>query len=356
MRKNSKTISLKELASITASTLVGAEEHCISGVEDIESASGCEATFLENPRYCHLLKECKAGVIFIHPKADRIEGKNYLLSQQPSLAFQRAIEYFIEELESGFQGIHPTAVIHPEAILGEGVRVGPHSVIDRKVTIGNNCFIGANVTIAQGASIGENCYLHDHSSVRERCVLRDRIVLQNGAVIGSSGFGYHTDERGRHTPLKQLGIVILEDDVEIGANTTIDRARFKTTRIASGTKIDNLVQIAHQVHIGKDCLIVSQVGIAGSTSIGNNVIIGGQAGIIGHITIGDQIILAARSTPIKSLTEKGVYSGAPAIPIREFNEQMVYVKRLKQLFSRVKKLECNSSSETSAERPSSLEE
>jgi len=165
------------------------------------------------------------------------------------------------------------------------------------------------------------------------------LSTQPGAVIGSCGFGYFTDEKGRHHLLEQRGNVVIEDDVEIGANTTIDRARFKTTRIGRGSKIDNLVQIAHQVSIGEDNLIVSQVGIAGSTKTGKNVVIGGQAGIVGHIHLADYVMLAARSGVSKSIPKGGIYGGAPAVPIKEFTEQTILIKNIKKIVARLKKIE-----------------
>ena len=336
-----KSYSLKELAELTGSELVGDPALCVEGVEDLLGAKSSQASFLDNPRYESQLKATEAGAIFIHPSIQRVEGKNYLLSKQPSLAFQKAIELFIPEIRTGFEGIHPTAVIHESAILGERITVGPHAVIDQKATIGDRVFIGAGSYIGAEVEIGSDSVIHPRATLREGCRLGMRVVVQPGAVIGSCGFGYHASAEGKHLALKQRGIVVLEDDVEVGACTTIDRARFKETRIGRGTKIDNLVQIAHQVIVGSDCLIVSQVGIAGSTEIGNHVVIGGQVGIVGHLTIVDRVMLAARSAVSKSITEPGVYSGAPAIPIRQFNEQMVLLRQIKSLAGRLRALEAS---------------
>lgn len=334
-------LTLAQLAQLTGSELVGDSNFLISGVEDLEGATASEISFLANPRYASLMRISKAGAIFIHPKIPRPATGNFLLNQDPSLAFQKAIDAFFPENagKSGFLGIHPTAVIHPEAVIGEKVTIGPHVVIDRAVKIGDRTTIGPNSSIGAESQIGADCLFYANVTVRERCEIGNRVILQPGAVIGSCGFGYATDSHGKHRPLRQVGRVILEDDVEIGANTTIDRARFKITRIGRGTKIDNLVQIGHQVCVGEDNLIVSQTGIAGSSKTGKNVILAGQVGVIGHITIGDQVILAARSAVIKSLPEPGIYSGTPAAPIREFNEHMVRVRNIGKLEERVKKLE-----------------
>lgn len=352
------TITLAALAELTGSEIIGDGEAQIAGVEDLEAASPHEAAFLENPRYSTLLATTRAGVIFIHPTIPREAGKNYLVNSQPSLAFQKAIEFFIPKITSGFIGIHPSAILHESVQIAEHTTIGPGAVIDQGVTIGRECEIGAGVSIGAGVTIGDHTRIHPNVVIREGIIIGNRVVIQPGAVIGSDGFGYYTNEKGEHHPLKQLGSVVLEDDVEIGANTTIDRARFKQTRIGRGTKIDNLVQIAHQVTIGPYSIIVAQVGIAGSTQIGSRVVIGGQVGIVGHLTIADRVMLAARSAVSKSIKKAGVYSGAPAIEIREFNEQIVYIRQLKKVFARLKVLEekINSSYQTESQRPPSLKE
>lgn len=332
--------SLAYLAQMTGATLVGNPDHLISGVEDLSAASSSEAAFFENSRYQKDFERSQAGVICIQPDLPLIPQRNYLLHPHPSLIFQTLIELFIPLSSSGFLGIHPSAVIHPEAKLGEHVEIGPHVVIDRGVVIGDRTRLEAGVTIGADSSIGSDCHFYSHVTIREGCQIGHRVVLQPGAVIGSCGFGFFSDPKtGQHISLKQLGKVVIEDDVEIGANTTIDRARFKQTTIRKGTKIDNLVQIAHQVDLGPNNLIVSQVGIAGSTKTGRNVVMGGQVGVIGHIEIGDGVILAARAAVSKGLKGPGVYSGAPAAPIKEFNRQFIQLRTLSKWVDRLKELE-----------------
>jgi len=337
--------TLRELANRTHSELIGNPDQVITGVENLDAASSCEAAFLDNPLYANQLVNSNAGVIIVSPKMTLSQNQNYLIHKNPSLAFQTLIELFIHPISSGFENIHPSAVIHKSATLGENVVISPHVVIDKEACIGANTFIGPGVTIGPRVTIGANCHLHAHVVIRERCSLGKRVVIQPGAVIGSCGFGYFTDSKGKHCSLRHLGTVKIEDDVEIGANTTIDRARFKETVIKQGTKIDNLVQIAHQVELGEDNLIVSQVGIAGSTKTGRNVVMGGQVGVAGHISIADGVMLAARAAVSKSLLEPGAYSGMPAAPVKEFNLQFVqmrsvgkFIKRLKSLESRVEEL------------------
>lgn len=331
--------TIKELSKLVDCEAVGDLSHIIEGVDDLESATSNQATFLENPLYQKQLSSTEAGLIVMHPKIPLVSGKNYLLSKTPSLTFQSLIELFIRPPLSGFSGIHPTAVIHESVSLAEGVIVGPHVVIDQGVFIGRNTFIGSGVFIGAEVKIGEGVTLHPHVVIREGCIVGNRVIIQPGSVIGSCGYGYYTDHKGTHQNLKQLGKVILEDDVEIGANSTIDRARFKTTLIRRGTKIDNLVQIGHQVELGEDNLIVAQVGIAGSTKTGRHVVIGGQSGIAGHLTITDQVILGARSGVTKSIHEKGTYLGAPALPRKEFGEQFVQLRSIHKLTQRITALE-----------------
>ncbi len=342
-----KLYSLGELATLTASQLMGDPQYLIHGVEDLEQAGPEEIAFLDNPRYEKQLFSSKAGAVIVPSNQTPLPtGRFLLLNKFPSFAFQQILSLFITAPPSGFLGIHPTAIIHPEAVLDQNVEVGPYSVIDRGAKIREGTRIGASVFIGAEALLGKGCVIHAHVTIREGCELGNRVIIQPGAVIGSCGFGYFTDDKGIHHPLKQLGKVVLEDDVEIGANTTIDRARFKTTYIGAGTKIDNLVQIAHQVSLGEHNLIVSQVGIAGSTKTGHHVIMGGQVGVVGHLHITDQVMLAARSAVSKSIEKSGIYSGAPAIPIKEFNEQFVKLKNISKWMDRLKALE---------ERLSSLE-
>ena len=332
--------SLAELAAKCAAQLVGDPETSISGVNTLDEASLADASFLANPRYIEAMKQSKAGVICVTADAPRTEGKNYLISPNPSLAFQIIAELLplSEKKGSGFTGIHPTAVVHESAKIGPNVTIGPNSVIDRGVAIGANTRIGPNVSIGYDSSIGSDCELHPSCVIRERCRLGSRVIVQPGAVIGSCGFGYAPNALGQHIKLEQLGIVILEDDVEIGANTTIDRSRFKATIIRRGSKIDNLVQIAHNVEVGEHNVIAAQTGIAGSSKTGKHVMLGGQVGIVGHVELEDQVLVATRGGVSKSL-KSGKYRGSPAIPIHEYNRQEVHVRKLDEYVERLKALE-----------------
>lgn len=340
-----KQFTLAQLAEATSSRLVGDENKIITGINTLEEATSSEASFLSSSflvheRYKTLLKKSLAGVICIHKDQEVPEGKNLLISDNPSIAFQKIAKlFFSDSFVTGFKGIHPTAILHEEAKIGINVQIGPFAVIDKDVIIGDNTTIHPHVTIAAGVKMGKECTIFSQVSIREGCILHDRVTLQPGCVIGSCGFGYVTDEQGNHKKLEQLGIVILEDDVEIGANSTIDRARFKKTIIRKGTKIDNLVQIGHNVEIGENNLFAAQTGIAGSAKTGSHVYGGGQVGILGHVTITDQVMLATRSGVSKSLLKSGKYRGSPAIEIPSYNKQKIHVRKLETYLKRIEALE-----------------
>jgi UDP-3-O-[3-hydroxymyristoyl] glucosamine N-acyltransferase len=337
-----KKFTLAQLAELTKSTLVGDPDYCITGIDALDSATSEDASFLANPRYRSLLKETKAGVICIDRHTPMEEGKNFLLSDDPSLTFQMIMEALLISPynSSGFHGIHPTAIIHPSATIGNHVQIGPYCVIDQGAEIGDHTQMAAFVSIGPGVQVGTYCHFYSHVTVREKCTIGDRVVVQPGAVIGSCGFGFATDAKGQHTKLEQLGAVIIEDDVEIGANTTIDRARFKTTRIGRGTKIDNLVQIGHNVTVGQHNIIVSQTGIAGSVKTGKNVVFGGQAGVVGHLEIADYVMIATRGGISKSLTQPGKkYAGSPVMDLADYNRQQVYLRKISKYVKQIEELE-----------------
>lgn len=349
MTNQKKSFTLVELAALTNSKLIGNPEHVISGVADLETATSHDASFFSNPRYQQAMNHSNAGVIFVDSSAILIENKNYLLSDQPSQSFQQLVDVLFppRQSPSGFTGIHPTAVIHQTAQISEGVTIGPHATIDEGAKIGASTFIGAGVYVGPDTTIGSFCLIYPRAIIREGCEIGDRVIIQPGAIIGSCGFGYITD-KGRHVKLNQVGNVIIENDVEIGANATIDRARFQSTRIGQGSKIDNLVQIGHGVIVGPHNIIVAQVGIAGSTSTGRYVVLAGQVAIAGHLHLSDGVTVAGKSGVTKSLSS-GKYGGTPAVSLTEYNRNQVflrniekYVNQLKNLTKRMESLETGS--------------
>jgi UDP-3-O-[3-hydroxymyristoyl] glucosamine N-acyltransferase len=332
--------NLEQLATYTSSHLIGNPHHVISNVADLETATDHDASFLTNPRYRQTMLQSKAGVIFIDSEEAIINGKNFLVCSNPSHAFQLTLEAFHPQrpIPSGFIGIHPSATIHPTVHLGQGITIGPQAVIDEEVQIGDRTFIGSGTYIGPGCRIENDCFIHPRVVIREQCIIGHHVIIQPGAVIGSCGFGYTLDSKGQHLKLNHLGNVILEEHVEIGANTTIDRARFKSTVIGKGTKIDNLVQIAHGVKLGLHNLIIAQTGIAGSTTTGQYVVLAGQVGVAGHLHLGDKVIVAAKSGVTQDLST-GKYNGIPAIPLADYNRLAVYWRQIKKYIEKINKLE-----------------
>lgn len=338
---NKEEFTLQEIATMTKSTLVGDPQYKISNVADLDTAGSSDASFLSNPRYEQAMRRSSAGVVFIDSNTKPSENRFFLINENPSRAFQQLVEAFYgtHRKTTGFTGIHTSAVIHESAKLGKNVSIGPNAVIDSDVTIGDNSAIGAGCYIGPGTTIGNDCLFHANVSVREECVIGNRVIIQPGAVIGSCGFGYTTDKNGQHTKLNQVGNVTLDDDVEIGANTTIDRSRFKTTHVKRGSKIDNLVQLAHGVVIGEHNIVVSQTGIAGSSETGKHVVIGGQSAIAGHLTITNGVMLAGRSGVSKSITESGNYGGLRGVmPLAEYNRNSVILRNIESYISEIKAL------------------
>lgn len=333
--------TLEELSKLTETRLIGDPQTIIKGVADLESASSGQISFFANRRYLDAMKKSEASAIIVGEDAPLESGKNYLIAVHASETFQKVLKLFFGDRSPLlFEGIHKTAVIAEDVILGEGVRIGPHAVIDKGSVIGPGTVIGSGALIGPYVVIGDNCLLHSGVIIREHTKIGHRVIIQPGAVIGSCGFGFFTDERGVHHKLEQLGHVIIEDDVEIGALTAIDRGRFTETRIGKGTKIDNLVQIAHGVTVGPHNLIVSQSGIAGSSKTGSHVVMAGQSALVGHIQIADRVIVAARGAVSKSITEAGSrWAGAPAEPITEHHRRSVYLRNIAKYVKKIDELE-----------------
>lgn len=336
------TYSLKELAQLTGSTFAGDPNFKIHYFNTLQEAGNSEVSFVANKQYLNRSKTSKAGVLCVDKQFARCGAKNYLISDDPAGTFNKIVALFSDYKipSSGFEGIHSSAIIHESAKVGDNVSIGPNTVICKNVTIGQGTTIEAHCFIGSNCVVGDSCILRPRVTLEYNTKCGNNVILQSGVVIGSDGFGYIPDEKG-HRKLVHLGCVVLEDAVEIGANTTIDRARFAETRIGRGTKIDNLVQIAHNVVVGEHAIIVSQTGIAGSTTIGKGVVIGGQCGIVGHVTISDEVRIAAKAGVSKSLP-KGDYFGIPAIEAKKFYKREAIVRGLedwkKQIEAKIEKL------------------
>jgi UDP-3-O-[3-hydroxymyristoyl] glucosamine N-acyltransferase len=260
--------------------------------------------------------------------------------ESPSAAFGKISAVFAPPPVRDEPGVHPTAVVAPDVVLGEGISVGPHAVISAGVRLGARCVVGANSFIGENSTLGDDTRLYPLVMVRERTVIGARVILHSGVVVGSDGFGYDFDPKaGRHVKIDHTGHVQIDDDVEVGANTTIDRGRFGRTHIAEGVKIDNLVQIAHNVTVGAHSIIVSQTGISGSTSLGRYVTLAGQVGLAGHLNVGDRATIAAQAGLNKDVPAGAVLAGHHALPIRESLKLEALTRKLPELVERLKALE-----------------
>ncbi len=310
----------------------------IVGVASLTDASEGDLSFYGSPKYLKALKKCRATAVLVpHGFGEEVPPVCIWVDNVPE-AFAKLLAVFAPPAIEHPRGVHPTAVVAPDAVLGEGVSIQAHVVIESGARIGARTIIAANSYIGHGAVIGDDCHIFPHVTVNDRSRLGNRIILHPGVVIGSDGFGYEFRD-GRQQKIPQTGIVQIDDDVEIGANSTVDRARFGRTWIQEGTKIDNLVQIAHNVTIGKHSILCAHVGISGSTRVGSYVTLAGKVGVNGHIEIGDGAIITAMAGITKSVPPKEILVGLPARPMREYKENYVHLHNIRKLYDRVKKLE-----------------
>ena len=310
-------MTVRELASLLDGDVVGDSDLKVARVAKIEEAKAGDLTFLSNPKYERFIESTAASAAIVGRSFDETRHAklppSLIKVADPYASFVVAISVFSPQQALIPSGIHPNAVIHQTATLGKECSVGAHVVIGEKAVVGDHTTILPGTVIGNGVRIGANCLIYANVSIRESCIVGDRVIIQPGAVIGSDGFGFAPRKDGTYQKIPQLGIVVLEDDVEVGANTCIDRATMGETRIKHGTKLDNLVQIAHNVTVGSDVVIAANAGIAGSSKIGNNVMIGGNASITGHVEIADKVSIAGHSGVSKSLTKTGeTYFGYPA--------------------------------------------
>jgi UDP-3-O-[3-hydroxymyristoyl] glucosamine N-acyltransferase len=309
----------------------------ITGAASLSEAVPGEIAFYADPRYMPRLRTTRASAVFVPPDFSEKISAAQIRVANPSRAFEQVVLKLAPKPIAFAPGVHSSATIDPTAKLGSQVTIQPHAVIEAGAIIGDNAVIGGGTYIGHETVIGEHCLIYPNVTIRERTRIGARVIIHSGAVIGADGFGFEFVEGG-YRKIPQIGIVQIDDDVEIGANTTIDRARFGRTWIQEGVKIDNLVQIAHNVIVGKNSVIAAQTGISGSTRVGENVKIAGQVGITGHLTIQDETIIAAQSGIAKDLPG-GAWFGSPAVPLPDAKRQIAWIHRLGKLFDRVKALE-----------------
>lgn len=333
-------MKLREIAERLQCRLEGDGDIEILRVAGIEHAGRGDLTFVANSRYRAMLPETRASAVILGddpPGTDAIPCA-VLRSANPYLSFAQALWLFVETPPHP-TGVHPTSLVAPDATLGADVSIGPYAIVGAGASIGARTILYPHVVVGPGARIGEECVLHAHVSVRERVVVGSRVVIQDGAVLGSDGFGFVKQADGTHLKIPQHADVIVEDDVEIGANTTVDRPAVGETRIRAGAKIDNLVQIAHGVSIGHRALLAAQVGIAGSTIVEDDVMLGGQVGVTGHVRIGKGAMASAKTGITGHLEDGAFVSGYPSLPNLEWRKSQVLVRHLPDLKKRIAELE-----------------
>jgi UDP-3-O-[3-hydroxymyristoyl] glucosamine N-acyltransferase len=322
-------LKLSELSDRLGTRLDGNGDIEIERVAGIEQAGPGDITFVANSKYQSRLATTCASAVIVGENSPAAPCA-MLRTRQPYVAFASAVGLLSPESEPP-AGIHPLTSIAPSAVIGEDVSIAAFVSIDDDVTIGRDVVIGPHVSIGRGATIGDGCRLHARVSIRQRSILGRRVILQDGVVIGGDGFGFAKREDGSYEKIPQRGVVVIEDDVEIGANSTVDRPAVGETRICAGAKIDNLVQVAHGVRVGRNTMLCAQVGIAGSSVIGDDVVLAGQVGVAGHVDIGDRVTATAQ-TGIPNSVDAGTFiSGYPAIPNRDWLKASVLFRRLPEL-------------------------
>lgn len=330
-------ITLGELVGKLGGELVGDPDISIRQIATLDKAGEGDLAFLANPKYRTALESSRASAFILSPKATGLTDRPRILAADPYLYFARAAQWFNPPKRPAV-GIHESAVV--SSVLPASVSVGPNAVVGEGCEFGENCVIGPGCLIGDGVRIGADAWLHAGVKIYSGCVLGVRAIVHSGAVIGSDGFGFARDADKHWVKIPQIGRVVIGDDVEIGANTTIDRGALDDTVIGNGVKLDNLIQIAHNVHVGGDTIMAGHSGIAGSSHVGERVMVGGQAGIAGHLLVGDDIVVSAGTIVTKSLDKPGVYTAMlPQMPHADWVRNFAHLRRLDAMADRVRELE-----------------
>ncbi len=329
---------LKELAELVGGFLKGDEATLITGVASLEEAKAGDITFLSHQRYKRFLATTGASAIVVSPEvAESVEGKNLIVVENPYLAFAKIMSH-LKPVTHPPAGISPEAHIDPSATIGSDVSIQAGVFISKGAKVGNRVVLYSGVYIGDNAEIGDDTVIYPNVSIREESKIGRRVIIHCNSVIGSDGFGY-ISEGGKHHKIPQVGTVVVEDDVEIGACVTIDRATTGSTVIGKGTKIDNLVQIAHNVRIGENSIVVAQAGVAGSAKIGNRVTLAGQVGVAGHLEITDDCVIGAKSLVSSSVKNKGAYTGYPLLEHKRWLKAQTLVQKLPEIKDKLRELE-----------------
>jgi len=337
--ENKKT-TVAALAEMVGGKVVGDGSAEIAGVNSLEEAAGTDVSFLGNKKYAKQVASSNAAAVFVGEDFDpaAAEGKTLIIRGNPNGAFAKAVEFFAPPPVEYPKGIHPAAVVADSAKVAESASIGPCAVVEPDAEIGDGTVIGAGSYIGHGVKVGAGTLIYPNVSIRERCVVGNRVIIHSGTTIGSDGFGFEAGPAGI-VKISQVGIVQIDDDVEIGANCAIDRARFGKTHLKMGVKLDNLVHVAHNVVVGEFSMLIGQCGIAGSAKIGRGAIVAAKAGINGHITIGDGAKIAGTAGVVKDVPPGGVVVGTPAEPQRDFMARVILPKTVAKLKSKIEALE-----------------
>lgn len=333
--RNMASYVAADIAALVDGEIVGDQKRVVESANSLDRANSDQISFLDNPKFVDIARHSDAGILVCSHAIDGFDATQILVSN-PRIAFAKILRNYFAAKPSP-QGIHPRAYVDESATIGTQPDIAPMATVGSRARIGDRVRLSPGVVIGDDCVLGDDVTLHANVSIREGCVLGNRVEIHDGTVIGSDGFGY-VQNQGRNEKVPQLGIVVVEDDVEIGANTTIDRAAFGETRIGANAKIDNLVQIAHNVHIGTSTIIISQVGISGSTKIGSHCMLGGQAGIIGHINITDRVMVGGQSGVTKDVKKSGIISGSPAVEHAKTLRAQVLFPKLPALREETKRL------------------
>jgi len=329
-------MNLEDIAKKINGTVIGDASLEITDVRSIETAEEGHITFVTGKNLLDKLRESKASAVLVDSKQEL--NMNQVINPKPMLAFARLLDLFHPKTR-------PKPGIHPTVVLGEHVTLGKRVTLSPLVFIGNNVQIGDDVVVYPGVVIDNNCILGSHTVIHSNVtlysgsVIGNHVILHAGVVVGADGFGYTMDEKERHVKINQIGNVVIEDNVEVGSNSCIDRAAMGTTLIKEGTKIDNLVQVAHNCTIGEHCILVAQVGIAGSCKLGHHVVLAGQAGLSDHVSVGDRVTLAAKSAALRDIESNSIYGGIPALPLSTWKRSVTILPKLPSLARKVRDLE-----------------
>lgn len=330
---------LIDIAELTGGELCKGNPNLeVTGIAAVSEAAITDITFFSVSRYLPELRISSAGAAFVPRDFSEDVPCALIKVESPSVAFAAIGKQFAPPPIVWAKGIHPTAIIDPQATLGEDVAVHAYAVIEAGAKIGARTIIGAHCFVGHETVVGEDCFFNPRVIIRERCLIGNRVIFQPGAIIGADGFGYELINK-KYEKIAQTGIVQIDDDVEVGANSTIDRARFGKTWIKEGTKIDNLVMIGHNSVIGPHAILCGLSGVSGSSKVGGYVTLAGQVGVAGHVEIGDHAILAAQTGVSKNIPANSFCMGSPAEPVRKFKRKVAYMNRIEELFQRVKALE-----------------